>query len=167
MEGGEDRLERSLGLAKVCGLGLFVSIDAQRAEARRDAAALGEARVRVGPLDKTVRVIGDRRWDAHGVASAPAPFTEMPLRYTHAFGGAGFPLNPYGKGFSDDATAPLEGRALPNLEDPAMPIGAWSDSPVPAAWGPVPRSITVATRLPCTAPVTREHVPSLPLTSHA
>lgn len=93
-----------------------------------------EARVRVGAVDKTVRVIGDRRWDAHGVASAPAPFTEMPLRYAHAFGGAGFPLNPYGKGFSNDAMAPLEGRALPNLEDRRYPLRSPDDTVAPACF---------------------------------
>ncbi|MFO0651281.1 MAG: DUF2169 domain-containing protein [Polyangiales bacterium] len=93
-----------------------------------------EARVRIGAVDKTVRVIGDRHWDARGVASAPTPFTEMPLRYTHAFGGDGFPLNPYGKGFSNDATAPCEGRALPNLEDPRYALRSPDDTVAPACF---------------------------------
>lgn len=93
-----------------------------------------EARVRIGAIDKTVRVIGDRRWDARGVASPPAPFTEMPLRYTHAFGGDGFPLNPYGKGFSNDSTASCEGRALPNLEDPRYALRSPDDTVAPACF---------------------------------
>jgi hypothetical protein len=128
-----------------------------------DLVVLGSARCRaptprttasfgVGDFTRSIDVIGDRRWerDAHGelVASAPRPFTEMPLDWSRAFGGRAevhgepveHPLNPGGMGVCGDE-ASAEGVALPNLEDPAAPIAAWSDSPVPAAWGPVPRSL--------------------------
>lgn len=93
-----------------------------------------EARLSLGAVDKTVRAIGDRAWDAHGVASAPQPFTSMPLRYTHAFGGDGYPLNPLGKGFAKDRDAPCDGRALPNLEDPRWPLQSPGDTVAPAGF---------------------------------
>jgi hypothetical protein len=106
----------------------------------------------VGDFTRRIDVIGDRRWvrSAGGalVASSPVPFTAMELDWTHAFGGRSethgepieHPLNPDGIGvYGDEECA--EGGALPNLEDPAEPIRAWTDSPVPAAWGPVARSL--------------------------
>ena len=41
---------------------------------------------RVGPVQKVLRVFGDRRWGAFG-PSSPEPFTAMPLVYERAFGG--------------------------------------------------------------------------------
>ena len=96
-------------------------------------AAACEVRVRVASVDKTLRVIGDRAWDARGAASAPAPFTAMPLRYTHAFGGGGFPLNPTGKGYGAEGGAP---RPLPNVEDPRWPLRAPDQTVAPAGFGP-------------------------------
>ena len=128
-----------------------------------DLVVLGRARCRqpvercdasfsVGDFHRTIRVIGDRRWvrDVRGelVASTPTPFTEMPLDWSRAYGGRAesrgepveHPLNPQGRGVClDEASA--EGVSLPNLEDPSMPVATWMDSPVPAAWGPVDRSL--------------------------
>lgn len=109
------------------------------------------ASFRVGDFERSIDVIGDRRWvrDGRGalVASAPEPFTRMPLDWSRAFGGRpeahgesfAHPLNPDGRGACVDEAA-VEGSPLPNLEDPSERIRAWSDSPTPAAWGPVARA---------------------------
>lgn len=72
---------------------------------------------------KLLRVSGDRYWgmdviDREPVLSPPRPFTEMPLTFERAFGGAGHPTNPDGRGH--DAVRRLargEPVALPNVED--------------------------------------------------
>ncbi len=72
------------------------------------------ARVAIEELDKSIGVIGDRRWSIgpDGLEpSAPVPFRAMPLRYERA---ARSPDNPVG---FDLAGAPTLGElALPNLE---------------------------------------------------
>lgn len=98
--------------------------------------------VRVGAgFRSRITVFGDRVWQRRGdrlVATAPAPFTEVPLTLAHAFGGAdvwdqltvGFPDNPDGKGFYlEEANA--VGKPLPNLEDPDALIDRWDDRPEP------------------------------------
>jgi len=88
-------------------------------------------RFAVGSWSKTLRVVGRRAWSDHrigAVASAPLPFTTIPLTWSNAFGGADFPLNPAGKGLADE---------LPNLEYPHEPIKNISDRPAPAGFGPI------------------------------
>src|SRR5580704_17672367 len=47
-----------------------------------------DAGVRVGPLQKTMRVFGLRVWEANGSGlSAPRPTKGVEVRYDHAFGG--------------------------------------------------------------------------------
>lgn len=104
----------------------------------------------VGDFSRSIDVIGDRRWvrseEGTLVPSEPEPFTAMSLDWARAYGGsteadgepAAHRLNPIGKGLCLGAES-CEGAPLPNLEDPAEPIAAWSDTPTPAAWGPVPR----------------------------
>src|SRR3712207_9360361 len=69
-----------------------------------------DVRVSVGPASKTVRVFGDRVWDAGPAGAATkwvAPFERMPLVWERAFGGAdqtdrgptADPRNPVGTGF--------------------------------------------------------------------
>jgi hypothetical protein len=95
--------------------------------------------LRVGPLHKHLIVFGDRIWQG-GSASAPAPFTTMPLVYERAYGGnaPGSPEfvadNPVGTGFFLDKSA-ADGQPLPNIEDPQQLIGAWDDRPTPAGCG--------------------------------
>lgn len=87
-------------------------------------------RLRIGNIDKSVQVFGDRQWqrrDRGGwTASEPAPFTRMPLDWAHAWGGAGHADNPAGLGYlpqPEDASAPEpESGPLPNLELPGQPI---------------------------------------------
>lgn len=104
--------------------------------------------VHVGDRSKFITVFGDRavEWRSRGDIrfSAPAPFTEMPIVWSNAYGGwdprtpldedpttietlarlemdhpGMYPRNPFGKGYVV-VDAPCEGIALPNLEDPAQ-----------------------------------------------
>jgi hypothetical protein len=105
--------------------------------------------VRVGALQQTVRVHGDRVWTrgfAWLVASEATPFVRMPVVYERAFGGRArtnrdedfpFPANPVGVGFH--MVAPPEGSPLPNIEDPQHPARHWNDRPCPAGLGPIDR----------------------------
>jgi hypothetical protein len=105
----------------------------------------------VGPLDKTVRVTGDRRWrqSATGYsATAPEPFTLMPLVWERAFGGRDETArgvvvdarNPVGTGFRDPAgDSAIDGTPLPNVEDPQELVVTWKQHPVPACFAPVSR----------------------------
>lgn len=105
----------------------------------REASRVG---FRVGPIEKDLYVFGNRSWKkAAGMAvtvSAPEPFTEMPVTYVRAFGGAGFDRNPSGKGFAlvaePDGT---ESHPLPNIEDPEHLVGSPSDRPDPAGFAPL------------------------------
>ncbi|MDO9018090.1 MAG: DUF2169 domain-containing protein [Deltaproteobacteria bacterium] len=121
-----------------------------RARCRRPTARTG-ASFTVGGFTRSLDVIGDRRWvrgaDGALVPSEPEPFTEMALDWTNAYGGSAerdgerlvHAMNPVGRGSYPDADR-AEGQRLPNLEDPAEPIRAWSDGPTPAAWGPIARA---------------------------
>ncbi len=97
--------------------------------------------VRVGAVEKTLYVFGDRRWKkAAGVGlaiSEPEPFIEMPLTYGRSFGGRGFDRNPVGRGAAPVATKDgSEVHPLPNIEDPAHLVGSPSDRPEPAGLAP-------------------------------
>lgn len=101
--------------------------------------------LRVGSLQKVLRVFGDRVWGSFG-PSAPEPFQKMPLVYERAYGGVDAKSrmpdkdwdwrNPVGCGYavsSDHAT----GMKLPNIEYPDRLIGSWRDRPPPAGFGPI------------------------------
>ncbi|MGL1862951.1 MAG: DUF2169 domain-containing protein [Pseudodesulfovibrio sp.] len=94
-----------------------------------------KVRIRVGEVDKTLSVYGDRYWKK-GLITEAEPFTEMPLDWTNAYGGEGFKMNRKGKGI--DAVPMPDGSTavpLPNLELPAQQIGSPGDSPTPAGFG--------------------------------
>lgn len=110
--------------------------------------AAQRVRVRVGDRAKDVQVFGDRgvQWTARGNLrfGAPAPFTEMPIVWSNAYGGwdprvpvgedpltvgtigrlefdhpGVYPRNPFGRGYVV-VDEPCEGLTLPNLEDPVQ-----------------------------------------------
>lgn len=101
--------------------------------------------LRVGPVAKTARVFGPRRWE-RGIggasASEPDPFERMPLVYENAYGGRDLtpedpknhsqePRNPVGRGFRGKGSrAEWAGALLPNLEHPGSPYTAPGE-PVP------------------------------------
>lgn len=97
-------------------------------------------RVTMGAIDKKLAVIGDRFWK-HGVPTDPAPFTEMPLDWAHAFGGEGYPSNPLGKGHAPimtEATKTSKAEQvhpLPNVEHHDRLIRSPKDHPLPAGFG--------------------------------
>jgi hypothetical protein len=111
-----------------------------------------EASIRIGPVSKRIVVTGDRTWEKRAISnsyvlSSPISFTEMPLVYERAFGGADRSApdpadhdwdthNPVGAGFRVDRDA-LDGTPAPNLEDPDHLIGSWQDRPPAAGFGPL------------------------------
>lgn len=98
----------------------------------------------VGSVNKTIRVFGDRHWDNSAISSAK-PFSTMPLVYEKAFGGihkkdgsiiAGEARNPVGCGFTGKRKAKeIDGRPLPNLEDPRKLLQHAGDIVAPAGFG--------------------------------
>jgi hypothetical protein len=105
--------------------------------------------LKVGALQRGVRVIGDRAWfkTMGSIAmTKPAPFERIPLRYERAFGGwdrshpdaakhTFEPRNPVGTGFRAAGSRFEEGVRLPNLEDPTQLVKEWGDRPAPAGFG--------------------------------
>ena len=104
--------------------------------------------LRVGRVQQVIRVFGDRRWvfptrlAGVPVPSDPELFTEMPLVYERAFGGfdhkgkAWSPQNHIGRGFIGKKVPEIvDGKLLPNLEDPRQPIRSWDDKPAPVGFG--------------------------------
>lgn len=103
----------------------------------------------VGPVSRTARIFGDRFWRsgaAGASASEPEPFERIPLVWERAFGGrdetpkgvTAEPRNPVGAGFrASDGNKPLDGLALPNIEDPVAPVSSWKDRPAPVCFAPI------------------------------
>lgn len=100
---------------------------------------------RVGQVQKTLRVFGDRRWGLMGPTS-PQPFRKMPLVYERAFGGVDNKSphperdwdwrNPVGCGYATKK-AHLDDVPVPNIESPHRLISSWNDRPAPAGFGPM------------------------------
>jgi|SRR5580765_2697234 len=112
------------------------------------------AGMRVGPMEKVFDVVGDRVWEANlsGIrASDPQPFTEMPVSYDRAYGGAdrhsedpaehdAYLPNPVGRGWHKHLkNAWLDGSPLPNTEKPGETIAFPTDKARPMALGPLGR----------------------------
>ena len=107
----------------------------------------------IGAWSKSFCVVGDRVWFTSGSpqATAPTPFTQMPISYNHAFGGvdlkhedpaqhAAFMPNPSGRGFHKHFNMEwLDGSPLPNTEENhasvVQPDGAYR----PMSFGPIGR----------------------------
>jgi len=107
--------------------------------------------ISVGHVYKTLRVFGDRYWKAglyRPRATSPEFFTEMPIVYENAFGGADSVdpesektvveiRNPIGRGMALKAKH-LVGQRLPNIEDPNDLIQSWRSRPYPEGLGAIP-----------------------------
>lgn len=102
--------------------------------------------LRVGPLQKRLRVFGDRTWQKNTFSAAspsrPAPFDKMPLVYERAFGGIDMPgggfcaQNLVGRGFFTKPNKKnVVGSRLPNIEDPNQLIRSPKDRPQPVGFG--------------------------------
>lgn len=100
---------------------------------------------KVGPVQKILRVFGDRHWKSFGM-SDPEPFTKMPIVYERAFGGIDKASktpetdwewrNPVGTGFAISSRN-ASNLALPNIENPKQLISSWDDHPDPAGFGAI------------------------------
>ena len=92
--------------------------------------------VQVGPISKSLSIHGDRHWERKTDGwrrSEAQPFIEMPIDFSRAFGGPGYPKNPKGKGFSikeEENSTPL-----PNIESPFSPVESPYDRPDPETLG--------------------------------
>lgn len=95
----------------------------------------------IGALKKSVYVFGDRYWE-QGLtgwrSSDPRPFSSLPLDLSTAFGGEGYPCNPYGKGYSPSGVQ--VGSPLPNVERIDQLILSPDDTPPPATFRALPVS---------------------------
>lgn len=92
----------------------------------------------VGPISKELSVIGDRYWRPIIGPTAPESFTEMPLSYEYAFGGAGYEMNPTGKGVAEITLDSGEKVIpLPNIEHPDKLVTSISDKPEPQGFAPI------------------------------
>lgn len=113
------------------------------------------AGLRVGSVEKTFDVVGDRVWQARlGTfkASEPLPFTEMLVSYDRAFGGTDlysedttehdvYLLNPVGRGWHKHLKSKwVDGSPLPNIEVIGEGVSCPSDKRAPIALGPLGRS---------------------------
>jgi hypothetical protein len=114
-----------------------------------------DVELRVGQLEKRVRVFGNRHWQSKIGAvgmSAPEPFDRIPLVWEQSFGGKDLTAadpkhhsqetrNPVGLGFrSKNTQQDVDGAPLPNIEDPRHLISAPSDHPPPIGFGFVAKS---------------------------
>jgi hypothetical protein len=93
-------------------------------------------KLQIGNWQKSFAVVGDRVWFTDGGprATAAVPFTEMPIHYDRAFGGAdlshedpaqhaAFAANPSGAGYRKHLESQwLDGTALPNTEELTVPV---------------------------------------------
>jgi hypothetical protein len=112
------------------------------------------AGVRVGTMEKAFDVVGHRVWQAGltGIAaSSPQPFTEMPVSYDNAFGGAdrcseneaehdAYLFNPVGCGWHKHLkNAWVDGTPLPNTEEIGKVVSHPSNKYRPMSLGPLGR----------------------------
>ncbi|XXX80596.1 DUF2169 domain-containing protein [Sorangium sp. So ce134] len=101
----------------------------QRVSHRWVRLAVFDARGQVPAVDKRLQVVGERQRDpATGQATAPTPFSRLPIRYELAFGGARCPENPVGRGAD-----PADLR-LPSILNPSAPDAPDGLGPIPIAW---------------------------------
>ena len=108
--------------------------------------------VRVGTIERFLRVHGPRVWyrAVGGLAPGPAePFQSLQLRWEHAFGGKDLegakpleePRNPAGRGVAREADA-LVHQPAPQIEDPRRPITGlrgnepWGVASIGRHWDP-------------------------------
>lgn len=125
----------------------IVLIGHAHAPARR--AVTVDVAVRVGSLERRLRVTGDRVW-RKGLfrisASAPDPFEKIPLVYERAYGGwdrghadpekhSFHPGNPVGIGFRKGRSHFEEESRLPNIEDPQAALTTYLGKSLPAGFG--------------------------------
>ena len=103
-------------------------------------------RARVGSVEKTLEVRGDRYWRGN-TATEARPFAHMRLGWDRAYGGPEYAQNPLGKG---DAEVEIEGvmiRPLPNVEYSRQLVDSPRARPEPACMLPIDVSWPQRSRL--------------------
>lgn len=112
-------------------------------------ATQGQVSIRIGPVQKVAKVVGERRLIKRlgSVSiSGPKPFDKIPIVYERAFGGWDRrdenperhrcePRNPVGVGFRDFSLGGDDEMPLPNFEDPERPFRSYGDTPPPLGFG--------------------------------
>ena len=110
-----------------------------------------DAYVRVGALQKSLRIFGLRVWEAGGAGlSSPRPISRLDVRYDYAWGGrddsvegkiAEEARNPVGRGVAVSASS-LTHQLAPHIEDPNHLMRSASTRPPPAGIGALGRSFS-------------------------
>lgn len=93
-------------------------------------------RVRLGEVEKTLFVFGDRHWQDNE-PTQPEPFTEMPLNWAQSYGGKQYVYNPLGKGYVQTQENNHSVHWLANIEHPMQRVLSVSDEPSPACFAPI------------------------------
>jgi uncharacterized protein YjbI with pentapeptide repeats len=99
-------------------------------------------RAKLSGVDKRLAIVGDRLW-RDGVATKPAPVATVPIDWAHAFGGARFERNPYGKG-AEPLETDVRAVPLPNVDHYGTLLRSPADRPEPAGF--LPMDVTFAQR---------------------
>ncbi len=104
-------------------------------------ASVLDVKLRVGRIQKTLRIVGDRRWKGDGWSN-PEPFERMEIIYERAFGGIDetsgefCARNLVGRGFLSKQQKKIPDHLLlPNVEDPDQLLRSWEDPPKPVGFG--------------------------------
>jgi hypothetical protein len=110
-------------------------------------------RVKVGELEKALRVTGPRRWvreDGGWRLTEPEEVAAVPMRYENAFGGAWetgwrekkvFDQNPVGLGFvGEESPSYPDEIGAPQIEAPDAPVTELGKEYPPEGLGPIARS---------------------------
>jgi uncharacterized protein YjbI with pentapeptide repeats len=92
--------------------------------------------IRFAGIDKQLQVSGDRYWQ-DDAPTAAAPFVTLPIDWPLAYGGAGYPDNPRGRGFASTARNSDTALPLPNLEYAATAIHRRDQRIEPASFTPI------------------------------
>lgn len=91
------------------------------------------ARLRIGPIDKSIEIVGESYWTLHGELREGIPFQRMPLRYERAAGGADNPV-----GIRSDSPPDAESRySIPNLRPPGLRPSSRADIIPAVGFGPI------------------------------
>jgi hypothetical protein len=110
-------------------------------------------RLRVGPISKTIRVLGPRVWSKVGGTlsrTSPIAFESQPISYDVAFGGTDthpedpgkistYLENPVGKGFRK-YRFDLDGVIMPSTEEVDREVTSPSSTYRPMSYGPIGRN---------------------------
>ncbi len=88
----------------------------------------GDVSVKIGNVEKTIRILGPRHWSSLGTTQQQA-ITQHWIDYSSAYGGNGYPQNPTGMGY--------QGHELPLQEYPNQLVTSAKSNAQPASFGPL------------------------------